>query len=104
MRSASAIIASLVLVAPAFAQGAEGQAVFDCLMKSAISFEPHQDNMRDLAFVLVETECIKERDAFLTANNMNHAEGLSAYQERMRSEMLAMIVASRANRLGIPRE
>ena len=75
-----------------------------CFLKRAYAFEPHQDNMRDLAYVLVETECIAERTAFLDAYNMNHAEGLAAFKERTVSEVMSIIVTARAQRLGIPRE
>ncbi len=104
MRAPVVPIALLLAVISATAKADVGTDVMDCYLKRAYSFEPHQDNMRDLAYVLVETECIAERMAFLDAYNMNNPEGLKAFKERTVSEVTSMIVTARAQRLGIPRE
>ena len=106
MRMRSPIFSTaLIIAASSSASWADvGEDVMNCFLKRAYSFEPHQDNMRDLAYVLVETECIAERMAFLDAYNMNNPEGLKAFKERSVSEVMSMIVTARAQRLGIPRE
>ena len=76
----------------------------DCFLRRAIAFEPHQDNMFDLAQILVKTECIQERDAFLNSGATNNPDGIRAFEDRMRDELQAMIVAARAQRLGLSRE
>jgi hypothetical protein len=88
----------------ALAQNLEGEEVMKCLLRRAVAFEPHQNNMFDLAAILTKTECIQERDAFLKAHAMNSPEGIQAYEERILAEVQAMIVAARAQRLDIPRE
>ncbi|WP_457645638.1 hypothetical protein [Profundibacter sp.] len=89
---------------PSFAQSNEGSEVYSCLLHNAVLLEPHQDNMFDLARIIVETQCIQQRDKFLASNGVDTPEGIYAYKQKMLSEVQAMVVAARSKRLGLERK
>ena len=78
-----------------------GQALFACYLKAAVDFEPHMDNMLDLAEVLLDSVCFAERQALLAEAGSSSMAAVDGLRNRLRIEVRAMIVSARANRLGM---
>ena len=75
------------------------------MLFNVIQFEPHMDNMLDLAEILLSTECVVERDALMNSTGLAQLpDGLVSYKNQMRPNVQAMVVAVRANRLSINRK
>jgi hypothetical protein len=74
-----------------------------CLLYSAVQFEPHMDNLADLAELIVDTECHQDRDLFSKANGLDNPAGKDVYREGMLREVRTMVMVARARRLGIER-
>ncbi len=99
-----ALFLGIWIIAVSIAANAEtkaGQALFACYLKVAVDFEPHMDNMLDLAEVLLDSVCFAERQSLLSETGSSNMTAIDGLRNRLRIEVRAMIVSARANRLGM---